>query len=126
MDLPIHHPHKMSLAQFCAHILRELIFNFSMLTIARTTKPASATKEKAEDESIVLSHGQGAAVETEFYGGEQMQDPEDEDGLGSEAWRAGYGLDHDKLVLILCRHVEIAAASRKGRQSASTIVCMQC
>ena len=48
----IHHPHQMSLAQFSAYHLREIIFNLDMLVIARTTKLTTTSKEKAEDETL--------------------------------------------------------------------------
>ena len=50
-----------------------------------------------------------------------MLDPEDEELSSSEAWRPYWSFDHDKLVSILARHVEIAAASRKGRKSAALV-----
>ena len=47
----LHHPAQLSLAEFAAFPLRDVIFNLDMLTIARTTKllPQSE-KIKAEDE----------------------------------------------------------------------------
>ena len=119
LDLALHHPHQMSLAQFCAYHLRDVIYNLDMITIARTTKLTEGNKEKAEDESIELSHEQTASMETEFHGGEQGQDPEDEDLEGSAAWRPRFPLNRDALVEILSRRNEIAAASRKGRKNAA-------
>ena len=57
----------------------------------------------------------GPAVETEFYGGEQNDEPEDEDAR-ADAWRPRFALSTDKLTAILARHSEIAAASKKGRK----------
>ncbi len=123
MGQAMHHPHQMSLAQFSAYHLREVIYNLDMLTIARTTKLTAASKEKAEDETMEDLGGEQLhhQVDTEFYGGEQMQDPEDEELAGSEAWRPRHAFDHDKLVSILARQVEIAAASRKGRKNAAHV-----
>ena len=78
LDFALHHPHQMSLAQFCAYHLRDVIYNLDMITIARTTKLAEASKEKVENESTEPNHGQATGVETEFYGGEHGQEPEDE------------------------------------------------
>ena len=49
----LHHPAQMSMAQFSAHQLRDVIFNLDMLSIARTTKLLPQTaKIKAEDEEV--------------------------------------------------------------------------
>ena len=37
LDKHIHHPHQMSLAQFSAYHLREIIYNLDMLAIARSS-----------------------------------------------------------------------------------------
>ena len=71
-------------------------------------------KEKVEDETLEHANVSGAAVETEFYGGEQMDEPEDEDVPDAEAWRPKCPLQHDRLTAILSRRSEIVAASRKG------------
>ena len=70
----IHHPHQMSLAQFSAYHLREIIYNLDMLAIARTTKLTATSKEKVEDETLEHVNASGSAVETEFYGGEQTDE----------------------------------------------------
>ena len=88
-----------------------------MITIARATKLTEASKEKVENESIEPNHGQATGVETEFYGGEHRQEPEDENLAGTEAWKAEVVFNRDTLVDILFRRVEVAAASRKGRKS---------
>ena len=41
----IHHPHQISLAQFSAYHLREIIYNLDMLAIARSTKLTATSKE---------------------------------------------------------------------------------
>ncbi len=48
-----------------------------------------------------------------------MDEPEDEDIAASEAWRPRLAFNHDRLTKILTRRSEIAAASKKGRQSAA-------
>jgi len=68
-----------SLAQFSAYHLREIIFNLDMLAIARTTKLTATSKEKAEDETLEYVNAPGPLGETEFYGGEQTDEPENDD-----------------------------------------------
>ena len=60
-----------------------------------------------------------ANIESEFYGGEQLNDPEDEDLV--VAWRPKHFLEHNKLVNILTRTAEITAAGRKGRRKAADV-----
>ena len=62
-----------------------------------------------------------ANVESEFYGGEQLDDPVDEDPIGSLSWRPEEFFDHNKLVNILSRSAEITAAGRKGRKKAADV-----
>ena len=106
----IHHQHQMSLAQFSAYHLRDIIYHLDMLAIARTTKLTATSKEKVEDETLEHVNVSGPAVVTEFYGGEQTEQPEDED-VDAESWRPRFSLGHDRLTAILSRHSEIAAAS---------------
>ena len=70
MGNSIRHPHQMSLAQFSAYHLREIIYSLDMLGIARTTKLTTTSKEKLEDETVEPVNTPGPLVETEFYGGE--------------------------------------------------------
>ena len=60
-------------------------------------------------------------MESEFYGGEQLDDPVDEDPSGSLGWRPEKCFDHNKLVNILTRSDEITAAGRKGRKKAANV-----
>ena len=75
----IHHPHQMSLAQFSAYHLREIIYHLDMLTIARTTKLTATSKEKVEDETSNHVNASGSLLETEFHGGEQTDEPENDE-----------------------------------------------
>ena len=118
MGHSIHHPHQLSLAQFSAYHLRQILYNLDMLTIARTTKLTATSHEKVEDETNEEVKTKVNAVETEFYGGEQTDEPEDED-ASAEAWRPMFTVSDDRLKAILARHAEVAAASNKGRKSAS-------
>ena len=112
----------MSLAQFSAYHLREIIFHLDMLVIARTTKLTTTPKENAENETVEDVNVSGLAIETEFYGGEQMENPElEDDDIFAEAWRPRFPLQHERLTAILSRQSEIAAASKKGRKPASVV-----
>ena len=62
----------------------------------------------------------GLAAESECYGGEHTEAPYNED-VRAEAWRPIFSVRRDKLTAILSRHHELAAASRQGRKSATTI-----
>ena len=62
----------------------------------------------------------GSLGETEFYGGEQTDEPENDD-FAAETWRPMFSLSHARLTAILSRHSEIDSASRKGRKSAAVI-----
>ena len=116
----INHPHQMSLAQFCAYHLRDVIYNLDMLAIARSTKLTATSKEKVEDEAVEHVNTSGSLLETEFHGGEQADEPEDDD-VGTGTWRPEFKLSHDKLTAILARHSEVASASKKGRKSAAVM-----
>ena len=76
----VHHPHQMSLAQFSAYHLRDIIYNLDMLAVARTTKLTATSKEHIEDETDELGPAAKSAVETEFFGGEQIDEPENKMG----------------------------------------------
>ena len=112
----IHHPHQMSLAQFCAYHLREVIYNLDMLAIARSTKLTATSKEKVEDEAVEHVNTSGSLLETEFHGGEQADEPENDD-VGTDTWRPEFSLSHDKLTAILARHSEVASASKKAERA---------
>jgi len=121
----IHHRHQMSLAQFSAYHLREIIYNLDMLAIARTTKLTTTTKEKIEDEATEPVNASGPPVETEFHGGEQIDEPEDEDLIGAETWRSMFGLSLDRAKAVLRRETEVAAAAKKGPKSAVVVQMKQ-
>ena len=57
-----------------------------MLTIARTTKLTATWKEKIEDETVETVNAPGPLGETEFYGGEQADEPEMDD-IDAGTWR---------------------------------------
>ena len=56
------HTHQISLAQFSAYHLRDVIRNLDMLSIARTTKLTVASKDKVENETVDHSVDQGCFV----------------------------------------------------------------
>ena len=53
------HKHQISLAQFSAYHLRDVIYHLDMLSIARTTKLTVASKDKVENETVDHSVDQG-------------------------------------------------------------------
>jgi len=120
MGNSIHHPHQMSLAQFSAYHLREIIINLDMLAIARSTKLTATSKEKVEDETVEHVNASGSLLETEFHGGEHGDEPEDDD-VGAGTWCPMVVFSHDRLTAILSRQSEVAAASKKGRKSAAVM-----
>ena len=121
MGNSIYHPHQLSLAQFSAYHLREIIYNLDMIAIARSTKLTATAKEKAEDETTEdAKDAAGPLIETEFHGGEQADEPDNDDGVG-DSWRPMFFLPLDRLTAILSRHSEVAAARKKGRKSAAVI-----
>ena len=91
-----------------------------MLAIARTTKLTTTSKEKLEDETVEPVNTPGPLVETEFYGGEQADEPENDD-FAAEPCRPEFSFSHARLTAILCRHSEVSAASRKGRKTAAVM-----
>ena len=112
----IHHPHQMSLAQFCAYHLRDVIYNLDMLAIARSTKLTATSKEKVEDEAVEHVDTSGSLLETEFHGGEQADEPDDDDDAKG-SWRFECKLSPEKLKAILARHSEVASASKKAERA---------
>ena len=120
MGHSIHHPHQLSLAQFSAYHLREIIYHLDMLAIARTTKLTATAKETVEDETTEDVKIPAPLIETEFHGGAQNDEPEDEE-VGVGSWRPQFSFSHDRLTSILGRHSEVAAARKKGRKPASVM-----
>ena len=109
----------MSLAQFSAYHLREIIYHLDMIAIARTTKLTTTSKEKVEDETMEPVNVP-PLVETEFHGGEQTDEPENDE-VGPETWRPMFSLSLDQVNGLLSRRSEVAAASKKGRKSAAVM-----
>ena len=116
----IHHPHQLSLAQFSAYHLREIIYHLDLLAIARTTKLTATSKEEVEDETSEHVNASASLGDTEFYGGEQADEPE-ADQVGAETWQPMFSFSHDRLTALLARHAEVAAARKKGRKSAAVM-----
>ena len=90
--------------------LREINYNLDMLGLARTTKLTTTSKEKLEDETVEPVNTPGPLVETDFYGGEQADEPENDD-LAAEMWCPMFSFSHARLTDILARHSEVSAAS---------------
>ena len=85
-----------------------------MLALARTTKLTGTSKETIEDETVESVNTPRPQVETEFYGGEQAEEPENED-FAAETCCPEVRLEHARLTAILFRQAEVSEASRKGK-----------
>ena len=86
-----------------------------MLAIARSTKLTTTSKEKVEDETLEIVHSAGPGVETEFYGGEKADEPEDDD-VGADSWRPWFEPSLDRLTAILSRHSEVASPLKSSQR----------
>ena len=91
-----------------------------VVAIARTATPATTTNATLEEETVEPVNTPGPLGETEFYGGEQADEPENDD-FAAETWRPMFSLSHARLTAILSRHSEVSAASRKGRKTAAVM-----
>ena len=91
-----------------------------MLAFARTTKLTATSKEKLEDGTVEPVNTPRPQVETEFFGGEQAEEPENED-FAAETRHPMYSLSHARLTAILSRQSEVSDASRKGRKTAAVM-----
>ena len=68
--MPLFHDGQLTVAEFSAYHLRNVIQHLDGLTIARTTKLTTGSKDDAEDEIIDVVTDTPHAVETEFHGGD--------------------------------------------------------
>ena len=117
LDAPWYHEHQLTVADFSAYHLRCLIQHLDGLTIARTTKLTTGSKEHAEDEILEATVAPNA-VQTEFHGGEGIDADGPEDELVDAAERSSpvFGaLSVKDLNNILARGKELEAALRPGR-----------
>ena len=123
LGIVLHHVHQLNIAQYSAYHLRNVILNLDMLAIARTTKLTADKKENAEDEPIEAKGDPASHMETEFYGGEgnDLAEDEVEEFDCADITRPREAYNHDRLVEILSRQTEIAAAQRKGRKRQSDV-----
>ena len=70
----------MTVAEYSAYQLRSVILNPDGLSIARTTKLTTGSKEHAEDEIVKALTDASNGIQTEFHGGDGVDpgEPEDE------------------------------------------------
>ena len=72
--------------------------------------PSPSHAQILEDETVELVNTpRPILIETEFYGGEQAEEPENDDCAG-ESWRPMYNLDHARLT----KAAAAAAAKQYG------------
>ena len=122
----LHHPAQLSLAEFAAFHLRDVIFNLDMLTIARTTKllPQSE-KVKAEDELSREEAEKEAALNSlpemqEQVGGSGDEAEDEEEETSVERTIAVHSFETEELRSMLCRVHEVAEGKKKGRKNTPT------
>ena len=100
--------------------MRSVITHLDGLTIARTTKLTTGSKDHAEDELIEAPTNTPFAVETEFHGGENVDHVEPEDKfIGAAEMSAPLfgALNVQQWTALLSRRIELEAAQRPGRKS---------
>ena len=120
LNAPLYHEHQLTVAEYSAYQLRSVILNLDGLTIARTTKLTTGSKEHAEDEIFEAPTDAANGIQTEFHGGEGVDPGEPEDEVVDAAERSSQlfgALDVKQLNAILGRHRELEAANRPGRKS---------
>ena len=120
LDASMYHEHQLTVAEYSGYHLRSVIQQLDGLTIARTTKLTTGTKEHAEDEVLEAPTEAPNTVATEFHGGEGVDPDEPEDELVDAAERSSplFGaMSVEKLSGILARHKEVEATTQSGRKS---------
>ena len=116
----LHHPTQLTLAEFAAFHLRDVVFNFDMLSVARTAKLTPPTQKlKAEDEGEREEAEKEAVLNSlpeilEDMGGvgEDMDIEEKE--MSVERIVAVHNFDTDVLKEMLLRVREVADGKNKG------------
>ena len=105
----MHHVAQLSLAEFAASHLRDVIFNLDMLTIARTTKltPPDSDKVKAEDEAS----REEAETESALNSLAEMQE---EVGGGADEAKAEEEASFDRTIALHCFETEELRALLSG------------
>lgn len=123
----LHHPTQLSLAEFAAFHLRDVIFNLDMLTIARTAKLTPPTEKiKAEDEKATTEAEKDAVLNSlsemcgEMAGADEDVDIENEE-TSVERTIALHNFDMEELKEMLFRVREVAEGKKKGRKN--TPIC---
>ena len=120
LDLSPFHDDQLTVAEYSAYHLRNVIQHLDGLTIARTTKLTTGSKDHAEDEQMEAPSSTPHAVETEFHGGEGVDPAQPEDELldAAELSAPLFGsLSVHQWTTLLSRRIELEAAQRPGRKS---------
>ena len=114
------HDNQLTVAEHSAYDLRSVITHLDGLTIARTTKLTTGSKDHAEDELIEAPTNTPVAVETQFHGGENVDHVEPEDELIGAAEMSAplFGaLNVQQWTALLSRCIQLEGAQRPGRKS---------
>ena len=116
----LHHPTQLTLAEFAAFHFRNVIFNFDMLSVARTAKLTPQTqklkpedegeREEAEKEAVLNSLPE--ILENMGGAGEDMDIEEEE--MSVDRTIALHNFDTDVLKEMLFRVCEVADGKKKG------------
>ena len=120
----LHHPTQLTLAEFAAFHLRDVIFNFDMLSVARAAKLISPTqklnaedegqREEAEKEALLKSLPE---ILVDMGGACEDVDIEEEE-MSVERIVAVHNFDTDVLKEMLLRVREVADGKKKGPKKA--------
>ena len=117
----MHHPDQLTLAEFAAVHLREVIFNLDMLSVARTAKlthpPEKLTaedegeREEAEKEALLNS----VPGNVEDMGGAAADMDIEEEEMSVDRTIALHSFEADVLKEMMLRVTEVAEGKKKGR-----------
>ena len=118
----LHYSAQLSLGEFAAFHLRDVIFNLDILAVARTTKflPHSEkiraedelSREEAEKEAVLNSLPE---MQEQVGGsGDEAEDEEEETSV--ERTIAVHSFETEELRSMLCRVHEVAEGKKKGRK----------
>ena len=114
------HDDQLTVAEYSAYHLRNVIQHLDGLTIARTTKLTTGSKDHAEDEQMEAPSSTPHAVETEFHGGEGVDPAQPEDELPDAAELSAplFGsLSVHQWTTLLSRRIELEAAHDQAERA---------
>ena len=117
--MSLFHEDQLTVAEYLAYHLRNVVTHLDGLTIARATNITDGDKAHAEDGQLEETPEASRAMETEFHGGECVDPEEAEDELVEVEERSSpiFGaLSVQHWSTLLSRQSELEAAQRPGRK----------